>query len=270
LAQELGVDVEKVTGSGPGGRIESSDIENAAKWQATAPKGTVPFSLTRKSGQSPADGVVPLSPIRGRIVRKVAQSKREIPHFYVNVAVDMTAAAAYRDAHGKRASYNALLMRAIVAGLQAEPSLNVSFTEAGYVPHQTINIGLAVETPEGVVIAVIDDVAPCDDAELTRRMAAAVEALRRGDTAAVKTSGACMTISNIGMFRADLFIPIIHPGEAAILGIGTIAERPAVVHGTLAVRRTMPITLCVDHRIADGAAASRFLAALAGYLESLK
>ena len=101
-------------------------------------------------------------------------------------------------------------------------------------------------------------------------MTSAVEAVRAGNTQAVKTDGACMTISNIGMIRTDLFIPIIHPGEAAILGISSIAQRPVVVDGAVAVRPTMTITLCIDHRIADGMAAARFLAAAATYLESLK
>ena len=131
----------------------------------------------------------------------MTQSKREIPHFYVSVTVDMTAAMAYRESHGKKVSFNALLMRAVVAGLEAEPSLNVAFTDAGYVPHKSVNVGLAIETPKGVVIAVIEDVAECDDEELMGRMAAAVEAVRSGDMQAVKTGGACMTISNIGMVR---------------------------------------------------------------------
>jgi pyruvate dehydrogenase E2 component (dihydrolipoamide acetyltransferase) len=161
-------------------------------------------------------------------------------------------------------------MKAVVAGLEAEPSLNVAFTDAGYVPHKSVNLGLAIETPKGVVIAVIEDVAKCDDVELMDRIATAVAAVRGGDTWAVKTGGACMTISNVGMIRTDLFIPIIHPGEAAILGIGSIAARPVVVEGALAVRQTMTATLCIDHRIADGAVAARFLAAVAAYLESLK
>ena len=205
-----------------------------------------------------------------QINRKVTQSKREIPHFYLSVTVDMTAATAYRESHGKKVSFNALLMKAVVAGLAAEPSLNVAYTDAGYVPHKSVNLGLAIKTTKGVVIAVIEDIAKCDDAQLMERMAAAVEAVRKGDTWAVKTAGACMTISNVGMFRTDLFIPIIHPGEAAILGVGSIAARPAVVDGALAVRQTMTITLCIDHRIADGASAARFLAAVAGYLEELK
>jgi len=252
LAKELGVDIEKVAGTGPGGRIESADIEKASQRPKTP------------------EGVVPFDPVRAQINRKVTQSKREIPHFYVSVTVDMTGAAAYRESCRQNVSFNALLMRAVVAGLQAEPSLNVAFTDAGYVPHKSVNLGLAIETPKGVVIAVIEDVAKCDDAELMDRMASAVEAVRGGDMQAVKKSGACMTISNIGMVRTDLFIPVIHPGEAAILGVSSIAQRPVVVEGAVAVRPTMAITLSVDHRIADGMAAARFLAAVATYLESLK
>jgi pyruvate dehydrogenase E2 component (dihydrolipoamide acetyltransferase) len=252
LAKELGVDFEELTGTGPGGRIESSDIEKAAK------------------GPKPLQNAIPFDPIRAAINRKVTQSKREIPHFYVSVAADMTAAIAYRESHGKRVSFNALLMKAIIAGLAAEPALNVTYSDAGYVPHKTVNVGMAVETPQGVVIAVVEDVAGCGDEELTDRIASAAEAVRRSDMQAVKTGGACMTISNIGMVRTELFIPVIHPGEAAILGIGSIAQRPVVVDGALAVRPTMPITMCIDHRVADGMVAARFLAAVVAYLESLK
>ena len=251
-AKELGVDIEKVTGAGPGGRIESSDIEQAAK------------------NLMPPEGVIPFDPVRAQINRKVTQSKRDIPHFYVSVTVDMTSAIAYRESHNKKISFNLLLMRAVVAGLEAEPSLNVTFTDAGYVPHKSVNVGLAIETPKGVVIAVIEDVANYDDVKLTDRIASAVTSVRDGDTQAVKTGGACMTISNVGMVRTDLFIPVIHPGEAAILGVSSIAQRPVVVEDAVAVRPTMTITLCIDHRIADGMAAARFLATMAAYLESLK
>jgi pyruvate dehydrogenase E2 component (dihydrolipoamide acetyltransferase) len=252
LAKELGVDIERLTGSGPGGRIESADIEKAAK------------------SARPFQAAIPFDPIRAAINRKVTQSKREIPHFYVGVAADMTAATAYRESRGKQVSFNALLMKAVAAGLEAEPSLNVTYTDAGYVPHNSVNVGLAVETPKGVVVAVVEDVAGCSDEELTGRIASAAEAVRSGKMQAVKTAGACMTISNIGMVRTELFIPVIHPREAAILGIGSIAQRPVVIDGALAVRPTMPITLCVDHRIADGMVAARFIAAVVAYLESLK
>lgn len=254
MAKQLGVDLETVTGTGPGGRIESSDVEQAAQAAPAA------------AGKD----AIPLSPIRAAINRKVTQSKREIPHFYVSVMVDMTAAAAYRESRDKKVSFNAMLMKAIAAAVQAEPSLNVAITEAGFVPHESVNVGLAIETSEGVIIAVVDNVDQGDDVELTTRIDAVVETVRRGDMQAIKTHGACMTISNVGATRTDLFIPIIHPGEAAVFGISSIADRPVVVDGEVVACRTMGVTFCVDHRISDGAVAAKFLAAVAGYLESLQ
>lgn len=254
LAEQLGVDIVKVTGTGPAGRIESADVEKAAK----SPQASVS-----------AVGTATFDPIRLQINRKVTKSKQEIPHFYIAAQVDMTRAAALREAQGKTFSFNALLMKAIVAGLQAEPSLNMQYTDAGLVPHKATNVGLAIETPKGVVIAVVDDVDKQDLTTLTGKIKALVEAGQAGNFKNLKTHGACMTISNVGMYRVDAFYPIIHPSEAAILGVGSLAERPVVVSGQVVVRKTMPISLCVDHRIADGAIAARFLKAMAKYLETV-
>lgn len=253
-AEQLGVDIAQVTGTGPGGRIESADVEKTAK----APPASASVG-----------GAAAFDPIRLQINRKVTKSKQEIPHFYIAAQVDMTSAVALREAQGRTFSFNALLMKAIVAGLQAEPSLNVQYTDAGLVPHKAINVGLAIETPKGVVIAVVDDVARQDLAALTGKIKALVEAGREGNFKDLKTHGACMTISNVGIYRVDAFYPIIHPGEAAIVGVGSLAERPVVAGGQVVARKTMPISLCVDHRIADGAIAARFLKALAEYLETV-
>lgn len=254
LAEQLGVDIAKVTGTGPGGRIESADVEKTAK--------ALPASAA-------VVGAALFDPIRLQINRTVTKSKQEIPHFYIAAQVDMTRAVALREAQGKTFSFNALLMKAIVAGLQVEPSLNVQYTNAGLVPHKAINVGLAIETPKGVVVAVVDDVAKQDLAALTGKIKAVVEAGRAGNFKDLKTHGACMTISNVGMYRVDAFYPIIHPGEAAIVGVGSLAERPVVDGGKVVARKTMPISLCVDHRIADGAIAARFLKAMAKYLETV-
>ena len=253
-AEQLGVDIAKITGTGPGGRIESADVERAAKGSASGPvAGTEVFD-----------------PVRLQINRTVVKSKREIPHFYIGTQVDMTRAVALREARGRKFSFNALIMKAIAAGLVAEPSLNMEYTDAGFVPHKAINIGLAIETPKGVIIAVMDDVVQRNLVALTDGMKAAIEAVRAGTFKNIKTHGACMTISNVGMYRVDEFYPIIHPGEAAIVGVGSLAERPVVVGGQVVARRTMPISLSVDHRIADGAIAARFLKAMVQYLETVE
>jgi pyruvate dehydrogenase E2 component (dihydrolipoamide acetyltransferase) len=217
--------------------------------------------------------VIPFDPIRLQINRTVVKSKQEIPHFYVGVVIDAARLIAYRqrcEAQGQKLSVNAVLMKAVAAGVAAEPSLNVAITDAGYVRHGSVNVGLAIETPKGVVIAVIDNVDQVEAVEISVQIRKRVAIVRGEAAGAIKTTGACLTISNVGMYRADWFIPIIHPGEAAMLGVGSLAERPAAVNGEVAVRATLPVTLCVDHRIADGAAAARFLQAFAAYLEKLE
>jgi len=220
-----------------------------------------------------ADGLIALSSFRRQINRKVVKSKQHIPHYYIGTMIDMTNASAYRKKlirQKKKVSLNALFVNAIVKGLKIEPSINMKLVQDCYVPGKSIDIGMAIETPKGVVIGVVEDVGTCELVELSNRIndvITAVQANRIGD---VKTSGACMTISNLGMYRSDVFIPIIHPGEAAIIGIGSLAERPMVVKGEVVARKTMPITLCADHRIVDGAVAGRFLEAFADYLEALQ
>jgi len=255
LADQRGVDISKVTGTGPGGRIESSDVEKTLK---APPVSASVISTTT------------FDPIRMQINRKVTKSKQEIPHFYIASQVDMTRAVALREAQNRTFSFNALLMKAIVAGLEAEPSLNMQYTDAGLVPRNGIKVGLAIETPKGVVITVVDDIYKQDLTILTGKINILVEAGRAGNFKDINTHGACMTISNVGMYRVDTFYPIIHPGEAAIVGVGSLADRPVVIaNGQVVARKTMPISLCVDHRIADGAIAARFLKAMAQYLETV-
>jgi pyruvate dehydrogenase E2 component (dihydrolipoamide acetyltransferase) len=252
LAAELGFDFTKVKGSGPGGIIESADIEKAAK-------GT--------HGQ-----ITPFTNMRKQINHKVTESKQQIPHFYVQSWVDMTRASAFRQipsSQGTKISYNALLAKAIVAGLKAEPSLNTSYTPEGYISNADINVGMAIETPQGVIIAVIQNVDQKDAAGISEEMIQIIARARAGDFTGLKMTGACMTISNLGMYRVDTFIPIIHPGETAILGIGSITQRPVVRDGSIVPCLNMPVTICVDHRIADGAVAARFLETFANYLEIL-
>jgi pyruvate dehydrogenase E2 component (dihydrolipoamide acetyltransferase) len=251
LAKEIGIDISTIKGSGPDGRIESADIERA---RVAAPQ------------------IIPFTNIRKQINRKVTESKQQIPHFYLQSWVDMARADEYRAEHSqpaKKISYNALLAKAVVAGLTKEPALNVTFTPEGFKPNTAINVGLAIETPQGVIIGVIDNVDSKDAATISDEIAVMTAKARAGDLNGLKMAGACMTISNLGMHRVDTFIPIIHAGEAAILGIGSISKRPVAINDRIECRLNMPVTVCVDHRIADGAVAARFLDAFAKYLESL-
>jgi pyruvate dehydrogenase E2 component (dihydrolipoamide acetyltransferase) len=263
LAEKLGVDLKTVTGTGPGGRIESADVEKAATGTASKAPGFMPGVHTQ---------TIPFASARKQINRAVVQSKQQIPHFYVGISVDMTAAAAWREKQaqqGRKITYNALLIQAVAKGLADEPSLNYAYSDAGYIPRHGVNIGLAVETPQGVVIAVIENADRYDTAALSDKINADVTAAREERFNQIKMDGACMTISNLGMYRVETFIPIIHPGESAILGIGSIADRPVILNGQIIVRKTMPVTVCADHRIADGAVVARFLETFASYLEKM-
>ncbi|MBU4286269.1 MAG: 2-oxo acid dehydrogenase subunit E2 [Verrucomicrobia bacterium] len=267
LAEQLGVDIAQVAGSGPGGRIESADVEKAAHTQPLQ-------SQTASGGATQAgDSVIPFDPVRLAINRTVVKSKQEIPHFYIGATIDASRLMAYRQRHsaqGQKLSVNAIFMKAVARGLAAEPSLNVAITGTGYRRHPSVNVGLAIETPKGVFIAVVEDVDKHDIVELSAQIGKLVAIVRDGSAGALRPAEACMTISNVGMYRADWFIPIIRPGDAAILGIGSIVERPVVVKDEVVIRSTAPVTLCMDHRIADGAAAARFLKAFAEYLEQLE
>jgi pyruvate dehydrogenase E2 component (dihydrolipoamide acetyltransferase) len=258
LAQELNGDISGVVGSGPGGRIESSDIENAASSSIAA---------------APAGNVIPLDPTRKQINAAVTKSKQQIPHFYIQTAIDMTDVVNYRNKlskDGQKISYNAILFKAAVEGIKVEPAFNYGLDGDNYFLKDSIDLGLAVETPKGVVIVVLDDIESKSIEDVSGEMTAIIEKSRRDDLESVKLNGACMTISNLGMYRVGTFIPIIHPGETAIMGVGTIADTPIVADGQVVIRKMMPVTLCVDHRITDGSAAACFLEAFAKYLETLK
>ncbi len=253
LADKLSVDISCIQGTGPDGRIESSDVETAAVHIKNS--GLIPITTTRK-----------------KINTMVIQSKQQIPHFYMQTMVDMTNAVSYRDKlseKGEKISYNVLLAKAVVAGLESEPSLNYTISDKGYIPGENINIGLAIETPKGVIVAVIDDIDKLDIPEISQKMQMSIEAVRQGRNKDIKMEGASLTISNIGMYNVDIFMPIIHPGESAIIGIGRITERVLVKNGQVVIYKSMSVSICIDHRIADGAVAARFLDAFVNYLENI-
>ena len=254
LAAELGIDISSIAGTGPEGRIETADVKRQAG------------NRSMLSGR-----VTPIDRVRQQIMRTVSLSKQEIPHFYAQTSVDMTAALSLRmeaAATGDRLSFSAFFVQAAVAGLQAEPNLRRLYTAEGYRLLATVNVGLAVETPAGVLVGVLRDVDKCSLAELSRRTAALAEEARAGRLAPSGAVDAFLTVSNLGAYRVDTLIPIIHPGQTAILGIGRIAERPAIVQGSVVARSSVSVTLAVDHRVADGADAARFLQAFQDHLEN--
>ncbi len=260
LAEELGIDLEAVRGTGPGGRITREDVEKATR-QADVP--------------TPAEGRTPLSRMRRAIGRAMSKSKGTIPHFYVTVEVDMTDAEAWRkgvsEAGGVNLSVTDVLVKAAALTLTRFPALNASLEgDDAMVVHDGVNIGLAVGTEDGLIVPVIVDAPARSLTALAVERAEVVEAARGGRLRG--RARATFTISNLGMFGVTSFIAIVNPPESAALAVGAILPqaRPTGEEETVLVRQVMQVTLSADHRLADGMLAARYLQALKGSLENVE
>lgn len=260
LARELGIDLARVEGTGPGGRITREDVEREAR-QDAAP--------------APPEGHVVLSRMRQAIGRAMAKSKGTIPHFYVAVEVDMTDAEAWRKGvaadGGVELSVTDVLVKAVAVTLTRFSALNASLEgDDSMVVHEGVNIGLAVGAEDGLLVPVIADVHAKSLTDLAAERVVVVEAARGG-----KLRGgtrATFTISNLGMFGVTSFIAIVNPPEAASLAVGAILPqaRPIGEPPEIAVRQVMQVTLSADHRLADGVLAARYLQELKGNLERVE
>lgn len=262
MARERGIDLGLVTGSGPEGRILQEDLE---RYLAEKPK---PESAVA-SGEG-GEGK-PLSRMRGAIARVTAQAWQSIPHFYetIEIAVD-EAAEIVRElkGSGNEVTYNDLVIKAAAMALAQYPRLNASFADDRIVIHGQVNIGMAVAVEDGLLVPVVkgcQGLALKEIAIETQRLA---DKARCGRISEDEITGGTFTISNLGMFGIEEFAAVIFPPQAAILAVGSVAERPAVRDGEVVVAKTMRVTLSCDHRIVDGAYSARFLGEFRRILES--
>lgn len=300
LARESAIDLSRVTGSGPGGRIVRADIEDALAGQATdqrAARGAVPApagalaapalvsaaSLAPAPAPAPANDArrstaIPFDKTRQVISRRLTESSSTTPHFYVTAVADIDELLALRadlNAHTEssgrsKISINDLLVRASAIALREHPGVNASYSPDGQgqtLMHGRVNIGIAVASDAGLVVPVIADA----DRKTTSLIASDSQRLSalardRGLTAA-EMSGGTFTISNLGMYGVQEFTAIINPPEGAILAVGAARAEPVVIDGAIEIRHRLRYTLSADHRIIDGALAAQFLATLTGLLE---
>lgn len=251
LAKELGVDVATVRGSGPGGEILASDIQSAAAAPAAKEKSSleVPSSL-------------------GRIMaERTTQSWTTVPHFFISRDIDATALNELRErvvgeierTHQIRITHTDLLVALVARVLLKHPRLNASWSAEGIRLHDHVNMGVAIAVNDGVVAAVIPNAHTASLAEIASQRHAVAERARAGKLRPADIADATFTISNLGMYGVDQFSAIITPPQAAILAVGSIADRVIAVDGKPAVRPMMTLTVSCDHRVADGARAAMFL-----------
>ena len=268
LAQEQGIDLAQVTGTGPGGRIVREDVEAFAA-QRTAAPSAAPAAAPAEAGR------VELTRMRQAIARSTVRSKQQTPHFYVSAEVDMTVAMELRrqlnTTLGKEGhvSVNDLIIKAAALALQKFPALNAFFKDDHLETHPYVNIGVAIALEEGLIVP---SIAHCESkslVEIARATKDLTERAQQGRLHEVEYAGGTFSVSNLGMYDVDSFSAIIVPPQSAVLAVGSVKKRPVVGEGDqITVRQMMIATVSVDHRVSDGAEGARFLMALKRLLES--
>jgi len=268
-AEEAGVDISHVRGTGPEGRVTKRDIDNFIREQQL-------FKFRRLV--SPREGAPgsreELSAMRKTIAKRMALSKREIPHFYVTVEVAMEDAVRLKDSleatelFEETVTYNDIIVKACALALGRYPRINASYEDEGIVIHPNINIGVAVAVEDGLILPVIRECERLSLLEISRAAHRLVAKSSRGGFTSDELSGATFSISNMGMLGIEHFAAVIVPPQAAILAVSAIKDRPVVRNGNLAVGKTMMVTGSFDHRIVDGVVAGRFLQELKRFLEN--
>lgn len=260
LAEEKGVDLSRVTGTGPGGRITREDVLAAREAGPAAPSPA--------TAREPALGVsIPLSRMRKIIAQRLTASSSQVPHIYLFSEIEATELQASRarllpriEAEtGQRLSYNDLLIQAVAQSIQRFPLFNATLEgEVIRIPDE-IHIGLAVAVEGGLIVPVIRGVHRKSLEAIVRERADLVQRAQNKRLTPDDLQGGTFTISNLGMYEVDYFTAIINPPQSAILSVGRMAQRPQVVDGEIAVRTMMWLGLSVDHRVVDGAQAAEFL-----------
>jgi pyruvate dehydrogenase E2 component (dihydrolipoamide acetyltransferase) len=282
IAAERGIDLRSVRGSGPDGRIVKEDVAATGSGaEATRPRVEVAAHDQVRSHPTPAPepaGHVSerheLSRMRQSIARRMSESFREVPHFYVTAEIDMTEAVRLKDAlqaselYATPISYTHMILKATALALRRHPRLNASYRESAIEMHADINIGMAVAVEDGLIVPVLQRVDERSLADIAIEAHRLVEQAHQGRFGRDDLSGGTFTVSNMGMLDIEHFTAVINPPQAAILAIGAIKERPVARGGRLAVARTMRVTVSCDHRIIDGVVAGRFLEELKRLLEN--
>lgn len=289
VAAERGVDLAQVHGTGPGGRVVEADIEEFLRREPAAPATIAappvpepapaperaperPAPAPAAAAQTPVPISAPagatereLSPIRRTIARRLVESKREIPHYYVTSAIDMRAVAAMRDqinaqrGDEPKISYNDFIVRACALALRKFPTVNAQFIDNRLRTFDAAHVGIAVALQEGLIVPVLREADRKSLSQISAESHALAERARAGQLHPNEYTGGTFTVSNLGMFDVESFTGIINPPECALLAVGGIHEVAVAANGQVTAGLRMRVTLSADHRVIDGAVAAQFL-----------
>lgn len=256
LADDLHIDRARVQGSGPGGRVTRRDVESAAR---AAPGAAAPLSRRQRI-----------------MAERMTASFSSAPHFYLHAEVNAGRLLAVRQEllplieaeHGLRLTISDLLIRICARALARHPQVMARYTPEGLQPATGVHIGLAADTPDGLLVPVVHHADRLALPDLVRARSELVGRARAGTSTPQDLEGGVFTLTNLGASRVDSFDAILNPPQAAILAIGRISERPFAEQGRLTLAPTMKLSLSVDHRVLDGAAGARFVDEVVGLIEA--
>lgn len=284
LARELGVDLAKVHGTGPGGRITDDDVKaasgGAAPVQVTGPAPTTPAPAVSIAGPKVSveegDKVIPLTHLRKVIAEKMLYSKTHIPHACGMDYCDVTKLSELREKEkknfepkGVKLTYLPFIVKALAIALKEMPQFNAHFDNEKneIVIKKTHNIGIAVDTPEGLMVPIVKDVDRRSIIEIAQEIEHLAALARERKLKLDDLKGGTFTITNIGSVGGMFSSPIINPPEVAIMGVHRIKEVPLVIDGKIKPRKILGLSVCFDHRVNDGAAATSFMNIVMKHLE---
>jgi pyruvate dehydrogenase E2 component (dihydrolipoamide acetyltransferase) len=260
MASDLGVDLMTVTGTGPAGKITEQDVQKASRSKPTEKAKSAP---TVPAADVKLGTTIPLNRLQRITAERMLKSKHEIPCFYLTVKADVTDLAELRNklnqAGKVKISYNDFIIKAVATGLEKYPIMTGQLDGENIKLMEQINIGLAISVPDGLVAPILKDVNKKDLKQIARDSKELIEKARSNKLAPTDLEGGCITVSNLGAFGIDNFIPIVVPGQCSILGVGQITDTCVPDNGNILVRKMMNMTLSVDHKVANGAYAAQFL-----------
>jgi len=278
LASEVGVDLAKVQGTGIGGRVTKKDVEQFAAAAKAAPPTKAP-GATPATPAAPAEGdqVVQLTRVRRLIAENMVRSKTTIPHAWQTQEADMSGVVAHRNANkaafqkqeGFSLTYLPYVMAATISALREHPEVNSTFNETELIIHRDINLGVSVGLEDTLVVPVVRRADGLSIAGLARAVNDLATRARNKQLKADDLSGGTFTVNNSGTFGTLFSYSVINPGQAGILTMEAIVERPMAVSGMIGIKPMMYLCFSFDHRVLDGLMAARFLTSCRKWLEAV-